>query len=77
MMEKLFHHKKKTEDQSHISKTDDQSQVLESAPEQKAAKQSEAEKLKADFKGGEQSFKNYIKEDEELEQEGKEYGGLM
>lgn len=62
MMDKIFHHKKE-EEKSHSS-------------EQEATEASESGK-KSGFKDEEQKFKDYMKKDEELEQEGKEYGGLM
>lgn len=40
-------------------------------------KESEIHKLEDDFKKDEQEFKNYLKKDEEMQEEGKEYGGLM
>lgn len=40
-------------------------------------KESQIDKLEDGFKKDEQKFKNYIHKDEELEEEGRTYGGLM
>lgn len=69
-MEKLFHHDKKSNEQSHPAR---------SASKQEPAQGSETEKIRAEIKKNEQEFKNYIKKDEAMEREGNgnEYGGLM
>lgn len=69
LVDKLFHHKDKSEDQVKPSGvTQDQEK-----------KPSELQKLEQGFKKDEASFKEYIKKDEEMQREGNgaEYGGLM
>lgn len=70
MMEKLFHHDKKSHEQS---------DPAQSASEQEPTKRSELEKIKAEIKKDEQKFKDYVEKDEAMEREGNgnEYGGLM
>jgi len=63
-MDKMFHHHKKDESQSGTAKE------AESKP-------SFGEKLKAEETKEGGKFHNYMKEDEQMEAEGKEYGGLM
>jgi hypothetical protein len=40
-------------------------------------KESEIKSFENDFKKEENKFKDYLRKDEELEEEGKTYGGLM
>ena len=62
-MEKLFHHEHHGTDERQEGQQGGQGQVPQK-------KESEVDKLKTEFK-------DYMKEDEKLQEEGQEYGGLM
>jgi hypothetical protein len=63
-MDKMFHHHKDNESQSGAAKEGEN-------------KPSFGQKLKAEEKKEGGKFHNYMKEDQQMEAEGKEYGGLM
>lgn len=69
-MDNLFHHK---------GKGSNEAQGAHATETPQPQKGSELQKLEKDFKKDEQSFKEYIKKDEEMQREGNgaEYGGLM
>ncbi|PCH00433.1 Hypothetical protein PENO1_031720 [Penicillium occitanis (nom. inval.)] len=74
---KLFHHKKRDE-QHH----DDENGVHSGYHDQPSGEtrpqhESEVKRFENDFKKEESKFKKYLDKDEELEEEGKTYGGLM
>ncbi|KAH8693642.1 hypothetical protein BGW36DRAFT_383429, partial [Talaromyces proteolyticus] len=67
---KLFHHE-------HRDEQGGKPGVAEGASDTKAPKkESEIHKLEGDLKKEEAKFKNYMQKDEQLEEEGKTYGGL-
>lgn len=69
-MEKIFHHDKKSHEQSHSA---------QSATKQEPPRLPEMEKIMAEVKKDEQKFKEYIEKDEAMQREGNgnEYGGMM
>lgn len=74
--DKLFHHKHRVEHHDdehgvHLGNRDQYSG--ETRPQQ----ESEIKGFEKDLKKEENKFKNYLDKDEELEEEGKTYGGLM
>ncbi|KUL86997.1 hypothetical protein ZTR_05667 [Talaromyces verruculosus] len=75
--DKLFHHKNRDE-QNH----DDENGVHSGYHDQLSGEarpqhESEVKRFENDFKKEENKFKKYLDKDEELEEEGKTYGGLM
>jgi len=63
-MDKVFHHHKKEESQPGAAKETENKPGFE-------------QKLRAEKEKEGGKFHNYMKEDEQMEAEGKEYGGLM
>lgn len=70
MAERIFHHDRKSHEQSHSAQP---------ASKEQPTQTSEMEKMKTEIKKEEKKFKDYIEEDEAMEREGNgnEYGGLM
>lgn len=64
----LFHHNTHNEHGEKSDKTEEHSGTK---------KESEKNKLEGDLKTEAKKVENYIRKDEELEEEGKTYGGLM
>lgn len=69
--DKLFHHKKR--DEHH----DDEHGAHPPSGESPRQEESEGQRVENRWEKKEDEFKKYIEKDEELEEEGKTYGGLM
>jgi hypothetical protein len=72
LVEKLFHHKHHQDGGGQKQQGSNQAQA--GKPQQK---ESEFNKLEDDVAKDKNEFKDYIKEDENIEAEGDKYGGLM
>lgn len=74
--DKLFHrgHRDEHRDDEHGIHPEDHGQASDMT---RPKKESEIKSFENDFKKEENKFKNYLQKDEELEEEGKTYGGLM
>ncbi|KAJ5703707.1 hypothetical protein N7493_011632 [Penicillium malachiteum] len=65
---------------SHKTKPDDKEHAHESEaknPQQSSKQESEMDKFKDDLKEHENKFKDYIHKDEQLDEDGHTYAGLM
>lgn len=71
---KLFHHERHDEHHDEPGAHPDHE---DAAGMNHPKKESEMKKFEDDFKKEDNKFKKYLQKDEELEEEGKTYGGLM
>ncbi|RAO73460.1 uncharacterized protein BHQ10_009472 [Talaromyces amestolkiae] len=69
--DKLFHHKNRDEHGVHSG------YQAQPSGETRPQHESEIKRFENDLKKEENKLKNYLDKDEELEEEGKTYGGLM